>query len=355
MTERQRVRPATLGDVPAIVRAFRSDLIEGAWWRFRKNQRTPAHVEDLTPFEQWLNGGPWMNPDYLMQHLGRLAAEGHLALVAEELTPGTGQGSGWAVRGEIEVFFYREAVAGAAPPLVAHIGVLQVERGFFRRGLGRALVRRACLEAVARGAYRVTVVSGRDNLSFYKKCGFGLLTPVVTVEGALPRLRDAERPRLTAPPEGLFARGVWPVVAGIHPGPGQTWFLYRAHPYEDPEFRAHRLEVSALVLPEQTGHGQRRAVGFLRQNQVDAEEAIIYCLAEPDRGGPDPSFGALGRAAFAELLRWAAALGYVRFRTYLTGPEHSKLRFFFRMGETSREFVLRLFTRDLEVDTNETG
>ncbi|MHB8945693.1 MAG: GNAT family N-acetyltransferase [Bacillota bacterium] len=359
MTANQRVRPAEPGDIPAIVRVYRSDLIDGSWWHFVRNQRSPAHGGDLTPFEQWLNGGPWMNPDYLAVHLRRLAAEGHRAFVAEEYTPGTGLGAGWAVRGEVEVFLFREAAradagAGADPGhLAAHIGVLQIERGFFRRGLGLALVERACREAAASGARKVTVVSGRDNLPFYRKCGFSGLAPVVTVEGGLPRTREAAPPPLSAPPEGLFARGVWPSVAGVHPGPGQTWFLYRAHPYVDPEFTAHRLEVSTLDLPAATGRGLRRAVAFFRENQIDSSEVIVYCLAEPDGAGPDPSFSPLGRAALAELQRWAASLGYTRFRTYLTGPEFSRLRFFFRMSEVSREYILRRFPTKLEVPADE--
>ncbi len=109
MTTTQRVRPADPGDVPAIVRVYRSDLVDGSWWRFHGKRRTAAHGDDLTPFEQWLNGGPWMNPDYLTTHLRRLAAEGHLAYVAEELVPGSGPGAGWSVRGEVEIFLYREA------------------------------------------------------------------------------------------------------------------------------------------------------------------------------------------------------------------------------------------------------
>ncbi len=351
MTATHRVRPAEPGDVPAIVRVYRSDLIDGSWWRFDHNQRMSAHLEDLTPFQQWLNGGPWMNPDYLAVHLRRLAAEGHRAYVAEEYVPGTGPGAGWPVRGEIEVFLYHEA---ADPDrLAAHIGVLQVERGFFRRGLGRALVERACREAAAGGARKVTVVCGRDNLPFYRKCGFSGLTPVVTVEGGLPKSREAGRPPLAPPPEGLFARGVWPSVAGVHPGPGQTWFLYRAQPYDDPEFTAHRLEVSLLDLPAAPGRGLRQAVAFFRENQIDPNEVILYCLAEPDGAGPDTSFSPLGRAALAELQRWAAALGYTHFRTYLTGPEFSKLRFFFRMSEVSREYILRRFLTDSEVHADE--
>jgi len=350
-----RVRPATVGDVAAIVRVYRSDLPDGTWWRFGAGRRTPAHVEDLTPFEQWLNGGPWMNPDYLAAHLGRLLREGHLAFVAEDLTPGLDRGSGWAVRGEIEVFLYREAGPSGGDPgsLAAHIGVLQVERGFFRRGIGRALVQRALREAARRGARKITVVSSRDNLAFYRKCGFSLLMPVVTVEGSLPRPNAPETPRLAPPPAGFFAEAVWPSVAGIHPGPGQTWFLYRAHPYADPEFRARRLDVSTLVLPDRTGRGRRRAIGFFRQNQVDPDEVIFYCLAEPNGDGPDPSFSGLGRAAFAELLRWSSRLGYRRYRTYLAGCEFSRLRFFFRMTETSREYILRRFNRDLEVYPDE--
>lgn len=360
MTTIQRVRPAEPADVSAIVRVFRSDLIDGSWWRFRKNQRVPAHVDDLTPFEQWLNGGPWMNPSYLAVHLRRLATEGHLAYVAEEFVDGTGPGSGWSVRGEIELFLYRDAAGrgageSAAGParLAGHIGVLQIERGFFRRGLGQALVERACREAAARGAGKVTVVSGRENLPFYKKCGFSGLTPVVTVEGGLPRAREEARPDLDPPAEDLFDRGVWPSVAGVHPGPGQTWFLYRAHPYDDREFLAHRLDVTALELPAAGGRGRRRAVAFFRENQIDPNEVIVYCLAEPDGAGSDPSFSPLGRAALAELQRWSAALGYTRFRTYLTGPEFSKLRFFFRMTEVSREFILRRFPTDAEVHSHE--
>ncbi|HEY3315731.1 MAG TPA: GNAT family N-acetyltransferase [Bacillota bacterium] len=366
MNAERRIRPATDDDVAVITGIYRSDLPQGKWWSFGGRRRRPASIEELSPFEQWLNGGAWMNEDYLRVHLKRAADLGHLALVIEERGSRPAGGSGWIVRGEIEVYFYREARPAGAPSggrpeagsLVAHIGVLQVERGFFRRGFGGALVRRACLEALRRGAYRVTVVSSRDNLPFYRHCGFSQLTPVVTVEGRLsPKaakggdgvngLNGQGRPTLIPPPPAIFAEATWPIIAGIHPGPGQAWFLYSGQPYPDPEFLAHRLDLSMVDLPEPGGRLPRPSVVSFRQNQIDDGEVIFYCLAAPRSEGADPSFGGVERAAFGELVRWARALGYQRYRTYLTGPDYARLRFAFRMREAGREFVSQLRTADL--------
>lgn len=55
---------------------------------------------------------------------------------------------------------------------VGHIEDVAVRKGWERKGIGRALVKRAVEEARKRGCYKVILNSSEENIPFYKKCGF---------------------------------------------------------------------------------------------------------------------------------------------------------------------------------------
>jgi len=78
------VRPAVAADLPAVLglHRARSDF-GGRWFENPFSGGQEARVEDLTPAQRWLHGGPWMDPELLDLHVRRVAANGGAILVAE--------------------------------------------------------------------------------------------------------------------------------------------------------------------------------------------------------------------------------------------------------------------------------
>lgn len=157
------VRQAVLQDAGAVQAVYCSQVKR--WMRFMPDgTHAEAAYAELSLYERWLHGGPWMSVETCAVWLAHLlqASEG-IPLVAER----EGQVVGYA-----EVFIGREA-----PPYGYHVNIstLCVREEARRQGVGRALVGYIEQMAQVLGCERVTVAYP-DETAFYSALGF---TPLV--------------------------------------------------------------------------------------------------------------------------------------------------------------------------------
>lgn len=76
------LRPATPNDAPGITAIHCSNIIR--WLRWEADGTShPARYADLTPYERWQHGGPWLDESTCRAYLERLIAGGGFPLVAE--------------------------------------------------------------------------------------------------------------------------------------------------------------------------------------------------------------------------------------------------------------------------------
>jgi predicted N-acetyltransferase YhbS len=219
------VRPATPADVPAIVAIHRSDLVTWKRWDADDNAHL-ADYADLTPYERWLNGGWWMDPDLYRPYLERL------------LRP---DGAGLALVAEMDgqVLAEAEAWLGDEPPPYGrnlNLSVFYTQRGYAGQGLGSALMRAFEAHAAAHD-WDTMLVSSVEAPGFYAKFGFA---PAETWRAARIPVR-AGNTQYTAEAHALGSyetvRG-WAMPIGRYQSSRQQW--ERAQPGIEPDFEAWR-------------------------------------------------------------------------------------------------------------------
>jgi GNAT superfamily N-acetyltransferase len=205
------------------------------WRRWTaEGDETFTRHEDLTAYERWLNGGPWMDETTCAHHLKHLRASGAgLALVAEE-------------NGEVAA--EAEAFVGEEPPPFGrnlNLSVLYTRRGHERRGLGSALM--AELERRARlAACQVFMVSHAEASGFYQR--HGLAHHSTWRRAGLASL--ASRTQYTAEPlAGHDAAAIvgWAMPVGRYQSARQEWESRR--PGAEPNFAEWRsLRTARYIL-----------------------------------------------------------------------------------------------------------
>jgi ribosomal protein S18 acetylase RimI-like enzyme len=151
------VRLATEDDAVGICQVYLTDVVE--WYRtLPDGSRISARYEDLSAFERYLHGGPWMDPESCSVHIRSVVDSGQWPLVAIE---------GNEVVGELEL------IVGPDPrwKKTAHIDVLTVHREFRGRGVGRALVGDGRRRAEEASCDWITTNPEETAIEFYRKCG----------------------------------------------------------------------------------------------------------------------------------------------------------------------------------------
>jgi GNAT superfamily N-acetyltransferase len=153
------IRPATPDDGPAVSAVHASNILEWRQWGTDGALR-PARYADLTPYQRWINGGPWMDPGTCAAHLRRQLAGGGIVLVAE-------MPRGGRVLAEAELF-----VADEPPPFGRNLNlaVLYVHRNHQGQGLGSALMQHTLALARSEGCDSYTVAHA-DEPGFYRRHG----------------------------------------------------------------------------------------------------------------------------------------------------------------------------------------
>jgi predicted N-acetyltransferase YhbS len=233
------IRPATLADAPAISTVHCSTVVQ--WRRFPEaGEAEFARYEDLSAYQRWLNGGPWMDESSCALHLARLIElEAGLALVAEV---------------EGEVLAEAEAFVGHEPQPFGrnlNLSVLYVRRGHEGRGLGSAMM--AALERRASEAGCETfMVTHAEAGPFYARRG-------LTHQATWHRARLPVKPGHTQyvagslPDQEYGSISGWAMPLGRYQSARQQWESRR--PGAEPDFdewRDLRVERRLLTVRRQT-------------------------------------------------------------------------------------------------------
>ncbi len=115
-----------------------------------------------SPYETYLQVGPWGLEETCAIHLNNLKLSGGIALVAE---------LDGKVAGEAEVFMSEEVWDGELVK-TAHLSVIEVARWYQGKGIGRALVEHVIELASDEGCDLITVTPEKKAVGFYRKLGF---------------------------------------------------------------------------------------------------------------------------------------------------------------------------------------
>jgi GNAT superfamily N-acetyltransferase len=152
------VRLATLEDTVAITEIHKSH--KTGWTRANSTgELIPADYADLTLYERWQQGGPWVSVETCAVHINRLLSGSGVPLVAE---------SNGEVLAEAEVY------EGFEPPPFGHhlnLAVIIVHAKHLGIGFGSALMKYIVEMARLMKCERITV-SQDQGREFYVKQGF---------------------------------------------------------------------------------------------------------------------------------------------------------------------------------------
>ncbi len=288
------VRAATKRDAPGICQVYRSEV--DSWYRtLPDGSQVPSKYEDLSLFERFLHGGPWMDLEGCSAHLRGVLASGQWPLVAIE---------GDRVVGEMEVVVGPDRRWGRT----AHMDVLNVERGFQRKGAGRALVLDARRRAKDAGCVTLTTNPEATAVEFYRKCG---------LVNVLARQQELSLPVEVAGTEGTFEILPGPILsfAPLEPldhvlGRFQTSFANWVRSQWSVPSLADRLQQEEGAIPSQ------RAYYRLCQSARRETSVSLYAWAPDASELPD---------LLRSCVRRAKALGYDTVETTVDSSDLARI------------------------------
>jgi len=162
------VRQAKLEDVKDITDIHCSNIDK--WYKDNGDEKIEVPYEDISIYERFSHGGPWMSIDTCAVHINNMLLEGNYVLVAEE---------GKRVIGEIEIFIGNEP-----PPFGknAHISVLFVHKEHQKKGIGTSLIEEAIQIANKCDCYTISTQPEGKNIDFYGKFDFVPFLKQVRIE-----------------------------------------------------------------------------------------------------------------------------------------------------------------------------
>jgi ribosomal protein S18 acetylase RimI-like enzyme len=278
------IRPATPADVADICAVHCSNVARWQRWEAAGAPR-PARYTDLSPYQRWLNGGPWLDPETCAFHLQRFLDRVGFVFVVE---------LGGRVVAEAEL-----SVADEPPPYGRNLNLsaLYVHRNQHGQGFGSALMRQALALAAAERCDLFTVANA-EAPGFYKKHGLKLAERWTRFE--IP-IRPGRAPHYTLEPLEDAAydlvRG-WAAPIGRYQNAHTDW--ERARPNSAPDFEEWRhLRLARQWI----------AVGRHR--------AALICEESPQRPGAANTFlftpmPDLPPRLFSAARACAAQLGFTR-------------------------------------------
>ncbi|ASA77057.1 GNAT family N-acetyltransferase [Thermococcus sp. 5-4] len=246
-----RVREATIWDCQRIVGIY---LSNSPW-------------KD-SPYETYLQVGPWGLEETCAIHLNNLKLAGGIALVAE---------LDGKIAGEAEVFISDEVWDGELVK-TAHLSVIEVARWYQGKGVGRALLERVVELAEREGCDLLTVTPEKKALGFYRKLGFdrtvyhGVIADISTDAGrGAPKVAE-----LT--PDWNDLRGL-PLSLGQFQSSYNHWFSEFVDRVADVDGRVHfesgRIEGGFFVLEGSFFDRKTATAYFWGENGLDGLRELV--------------------------------------------------------------------------------
>ena len=241
------IRPATVDDAPAISAVHCTNVTGWRMWDVNNDDVRPARYTDLTPYQRWLNGGPWMDAAACTHHITRLLDSGSIAIVAE---------LNGRVLAEAELH-----IADEPPPYGRNmnLAVIYVHRNHQGQGIGSALMRHALALAESEGCDTFTVAHA-EAPSFYTR--YGLRKESTWIRFRLPIGRCKIKYSAEPLPDGSYdiVRG-WAMPIGRYQNAHHDWERTRPGAVPDlDEWRGLRLERHWITV------GRHRAALILEES-----------------------------------------------------------------------------------------
>ena len=262
------IRPATLADAPAISAVHCSNVTAWKTWEADGSSR-PARYADLTPYQRWLNGGPWLDANSCGFHLNRLLNGGGFALVAE-------------LNGRVVAT--AELSLAHEPPLYSrnlNLSALYVHRNHQRQGIGSSLMQYALTLAEKHHCETFTVAHA-EAPNFYKRHGLKLAERSTRFEIPVGTIRKSAPTYTVAPLEdGPYdlVRG-WALSIGRYQNAQHDWERTRPNAVPDFEEWQHlRLERHWITVGRhrQSRHAGRAALIFEESpHRLDAANTFLF-------------------------------------------------------------------------------
>jgi len=305
LTSLINIRPATPADSDAICAIHVSNID-----KWQTDSARPARYTALTPYQRWLHGGPWLDPETCFHHLQRFLNGGGLAFVAEV---------GGRVVAESELSL---AVEPAPYGRNLNLNTLYVHRNHQGQGMGSALLQHAYRFA-AQLQCDTFQVAKAEAPKFYKQHGLKQTERWMQVQ---VRTIQRKSPATTPLPDGEYdlVRGQ-ALVVGRHQNAHHDW--ERTRPHATPDFK----EWQQLKLERHTIRvGRLRAPTIYEEDPQHPAVANLFLFTQTE----------LDNQLFSAVRRLGSHLGF----TYLRCLVRSDLRL---LGATPTDYEQTLFAKRL--------
>ena len=307
------IRLATLADAAAICAIHVSNID-----RWQTDTAHPARYTDLTPYQRWRHGGPWLDLGTCAQHLQRFLNGGGLAFVAE---------AGGRVVAAAELSLADEPLPYGRN---LNLNTLYVHRNHQGRGFGSALLQHA-LNLASQLRCDTFQIANAEAPDFYKRHDLKLTEHWARVQvslGSIHRSTPTTRPLS----DGTYdlVRGQ-ALLIGRHQNAQHDW--ERTRPNAGPDF----AEWRHLKLERHTLTVNRHNIPFGDPAQIIYEE-------DPDHPAVANLFlftqAGFNRELFSAVRQLGSQLGF----THLHCLIRSDLKL---PGATPTDYAQTLFAKRL--------
>lgn len=167
-------------DLTSLVDLNRRHITEWHHYDSTGQKGKRAHWKELSRWERYQHGGPWLDPQLLRLHLEILKETGNIVLVARDAD---------SIIGQLELIFEQES-----PELkYAHITWMVVDPDWCRKDIGTTLLKEACKTVLNHGCKSLTTTAESDKTKiFYEANGFQVISHKGTFLKQLTKLNQSD-------------------------------------------------------------------------------------------------------------------------------------------------------------------
>lgn len=167
-------------DLTSLVDLNRRDITEWHHYDETGQKGTRAQWKELSRWERYQHGGPWLDPQLLRLHLEILRETGNIILVVRDAE---------SIIGELELIFEHES-----PKLkFAHITRMVIDPNCRRKGLGTALVTEACKTALNHDCTCLTTIAKSNKAkTFFEANDFRVISQKGTFLKQLKKIKRSD-------------------------------------------------------------------------------------------------------------------------------------------------------------------